>query len=65
MSDHPDFRNVETVSEARRYADPALGGINTLHLGPLDYNVATTADDLRTAAALIEKFGQEQRRANA
>lgn len=47
------------VKEARSYAERALGGIDTLHLGPLDYNVTTTVDYLRTAAALLEQFGKD------
>ena len=45
------------LDEARQYIDRALGGINTLHIGPLDYNVLTTVDDLKVAARLIEEYG--------
>lgn len=55
FEDEPDIR------EARSLIDRALGGISTLHLGPLDYNVFNTADTLRAAASLIERFGREHR----
>jgi hypothetical protein len=48
----------EAIAEARRYIDRALGGLSTLHLGPLDYNIATTADDLRAAASVLEQIGR-------
>lgn len=50
------------LDEARAMIDRAIGGINSLHLGPLDYNIATTIDDLRAAERLIEAYGQEQAR---
>jgi hypothetical protein len=50
----------EVLTEARRYIDRAFGGIDALHIGPLDYNISTTADYLRTAASLIEEFGRKQ-----
>ena len=37
------LENEQAVKEARSYADRALGQIDTLHLGPLDYNVTTLA----------------------
>lgn len=43
------------LAEARDYLDRANGGLATLHIGPLDYNVTTTADYLRTAAACLEE----------
>jgi hypothetical protein len=52
------FENEPAVKEARSYADRALGQIKSLHLGPLDYNVATACDYLRTAAAILEEFGR-------
>lgn len=52
----------DTLAEARSYAERAIGGFDTLHLGPLDYNVATTVDYLRTAAALLEQYFQDQSR---
>jgi hypothetical protein len=56
------IQNAEAVKEARRYVERAMGGIDTLHLGPLDYNVTTTVDYLRTAAAILEEFGRERGR---
>lgn len=44
------------ISVARSYAERAIVQFHTLHLGPLDYNIATTANYLRTAAALIEQY---------
>lgn len=46
----------ELVIEARSYVERAMGGINTLNLGPLDYNVATTTDYLRQSAYLLEQY---------
>jgi hypothetical protein len=46
------------LAEARLNIERALGGIDTLHLGPTDYNVFTTTDYLRTAAKLVEQYGQ-------
>lgn len=53
------FENEKFVMEARDNAEVAIGIIDTLHLGPLDYNVATAADYLRTAAGLLEQFQRE------
>jgi hypothetical protein len=50
----------ETVKEALRYAERGVGGIETLHLGPLDYNITTAADYLRTAANLLEQYQRDQ-----
>lgn len=57
----PPLENEQAVKEARLYADRALGQIDTLHLGPLDYNVTTACDYLRTAAAILEDFGSKTR----
>jgi hypothetical protein len=43
------------LADARSYLDRAIGGLATLHIGPLDYNVTTTADYLRTAADCLEE----------
>lgn len=59
------FKNEPAVAEARRYIERAQGGISTLHLGPLDHNVTTTVDDLRTAAAILEQFGKDLAAAEA
>jgi hypothetical protein len=56
-----DFGDNPQLAEARRYIERAIGGVETMHLGPLDYNVFQTADYLRTAAALIEQFYQNQK----
>jgi hypothetical protein len=58
---NPSFETEQAVKEARLYADRAIGQIDTLHLGPLDYNVTTACDYLRTAAAILEDFGRKQR----
>jgi hypothetical protein len=55
----PGALESETVREARRYVERAMGVLDTLDLGPLDYNVTTSADYLRTAAALLEQYQQE------
>ena len=52
----PSLENDQAVKKARSYADRALGQIDTLHLGPLDYNITTACDYLRTAAAILEDF---------
>lgn len=54
MENHPD------LIEARTLIGLATVRLGTLHVGPLDYNVTAAADHLRTAAALIERFGQER-----
>lgn len=59
------FDEEVLVKSARNYATRALGIIDTLHLGPLDYNVATAADNLRTAAAELERFGREHKQVSA
>ena len=56
------FENDSLVKQAREYAERALGGIDLLHLGPADYNVATTVDYLRTAAAMLEDFARNRQR---
>lgn len=51
------MENEYLVSEAMQYVDRAVGVIHTLHLGPLDYNVTTAVDYLRTAAKALEEYG--------
>ena len=48
------------LADARDYLDRATGGMATLHIGPLDYNVTTTADYLRTAAACLEEHLRQE-----
>ena len=55
-----DIIQHEAVRTAREYATRALAGLNVLHLGPLDYNITTAVDELRTAAAILEQFGIER-----
>jgi hypothetical protein len=50
----------EVKAEARRYIERALGGIATLEIGPLDYNVATTIDDLLAAQRVLEQLRSER-----
>jgi hypothetical protein len=50
--------SASTLDKARRMVERALGMIDTLHLGPLDFNVFQAADYLRTAAHLVEQHGQ-------
>lgn len=54
-----ELANDEAVKEARCSVERALGGIDTLHCGPLDYNISTTTDDLKVAIRLLEQFGQQ------
>lgn len=60
MSASPSFDEEPDIVECRRYIDRALAGLHTLHLGPLDYNVATTVDDLLAAARMLEQFGKDR-----
>ena len=46
------------LDEAREFINRALGGISTLNVGPIDYNVSTTIDDLRVACRMIEEAGR-------
>lgn len=55
------YENEPDIVEARAHIDRALGGISTLHLGPLDWNVSSTIDDLLVAIRLIERFGKDRR----
>jgi len=48
------------IAQVRLYIERALGGLNTLHLGPLDYNVFTTTDYLRTAANMLDDLHQRE-----
>lgn len=50
-------RHDPLLVEARAFIDRAVAGINTLHIGPIDYNISTTVDDLRTAERLIQEYG--------
>ena len=54
--------NAEDLQEARRFAERAISGLDTLHIGPIDYNVSTTVEYLRTAAALLERALSEASR---
>lgn len=58
MSALPSIADSAEVREVRQRVERALGGINTLHLGPLDYNISTTTDDLKVAICLLEQFGE-------
>jgi hypothetical protein len=53
------------LARAKALAERGLGGISTLHLGPLDYNISTTVDDLRTAAKHLEFYLECVNRAKA
>ncbi len=50
------------LQEAKERLNRAFGGIETIDLGPVDYNVSTTTDDLLVAIRLLEAYGQEVRR---
>lgn len=50
------------LADARDYLDRAKGGLATLDVGPLDYNVTQTADYLRTAAACLEEHLRQHER---
>lgn len=61
MSAATSFGHEPDIVECRRYIDRALASLGTLHLGPLDYNVTQTIDDLLVAVRLLERFGTEHR----
>lgn len=50
------FDNEPKIVECRRHIDRAIGGISTLHIGPLDYNVSSTIDELNAAIGLLQWF---------
>lgn len=49
----------EVIQEVLASINRAVGGVNTLHLGPIDYNIATTVDDLLVAIRLLEQLGRD------
>jgi hypothetical protein len=53
------IQSASAVKEARDLIDRAQGLLNTLHLGPLDYNITNTIDALRAAAGVLEQFGRD------
>lgn len=53
------------VADAKAFAERGLWGFETLHLGPLDHNVFTVTDNLRTAAALLDEAFRQSRREEA
>lgn len=53
VQDNPRMKTV------REYIARAESVIDTLHLGPLDYNVTSAVDYLRTAAKVLEALGAE------
>lgn len=48
-----------SLKEALRSVERAIGGINTIHIGPLDHNIRTTVDDLLVAIRLLEQVGRD------
>lgn len=57
MSRFPE--SDEVIQEVLSSINRAIGGVNTLHLGPIDYNIATTVDDLLAAIRLLEQLGRD------
>ena len=57
MSRFPEPDKV--IQEVLASINRAIGGVNTLHLGPIDYNIATTVDDLLVAIRLLEQLGRD------
>jgi len=55
-------RAAEILADAKAYLERGVGYVETLHLGPLDWNVTQAADQLRTAAANLEMYLQEMER---
>ena len=49
----------EVIQEVLASINRAIGGVNTLHIGPIGYNISTTVDDLLVAIRLLERLGEE------
>jgi len=49
----------EVIQEVLLVLNRAIGGVNTLHLGPIEANIATTVDDLLVAVHLLEQLGRD------
>lgn len=52
----------DILADAKAYLERGVGYVETLHLGPLDWNVTQAADQLRTAATNLEMYLQEVER---
>jgi hypothetical protein len=59
------FDNEKLVMEAAQHLARASGMLNTLHLGPLDYNITLTVDYLLAAARCVQQFGRERASKNS
>jgi hypothetical protein len=55
-------RASEMLAAAKGYLERGVSYVETLHVGPLDWNVTQAADQLRTAAANLEMYLQEVER---
>jgi hypothetical protein len=49
----------DVIQEVLASINRAIGGVHALHIGPIDYNIATTVDDLLVAIRLLEQLGQD------
>ena len=49
----------EVIQEVLTSINRAIAGVNTLHIGPIDYNISTTVDDLLVAIRLLERLGHD------
>lgn len=49
----------EIIVMCREYINRALAGLSTLDIGPIDYNIMATVDDLLSAIRLIESMKVE------
>lgn len=54
------IQNDPAVAEARRLVGQALSYIDTLHLGPLDWNAAQAIDALQAAAKTIDQLSRDR-----
>lgn len=48
----------QEFNEAKASLERAIAGINTIHLGPLDYNIVTTVDDCLVAIRILERIAR-------
>ena len=64
MSGPSDMIAAE-LPDIKAYIERALGSLSVLHIGPLDYNIACTIDDLRVAERLLSSLYAESIRGGA
>ena len=50
----------DLLKEAREKIERALGSIGVIHVGPIDYNIFQTVDDLRAAERCLQEYGRQK-----